>query len=286
MKPSDILFEKIIYDGTIPSDVLIKTSERRRTFLRSLSSGANKVKTASEYYTSLSFLIKEMQFRRTKLLKQPLFIWNKQSSNSFLFERLNVENLLSDIYESAATETKDLKKRKKMYENSVGASLSALNTLGKYAWEDVSLLKNDIFQDRYHLYKVFKNTGYYYATMNDYCLQQENNMNKLCTERAYYFLDTANMVWKEDPSLANPIMKWKAYHLLEVANAFQDEYGRKVALLKDIVGVESTPTKVVEEYKAWKQLNDSVYYEKEECEYEITFPSVEDLFQSLPKTAE
>ena len=74
MKPANILFEKLIQDGSIENDTLITASEKRRCFVRSLNNGTKETEFGAQYYDNLVQLIQNMKKENTKLQRQPLFM--------------------------------------------------------------------------------------------------------------------------------------------------------------------------------------------------------------------
>ena len=118
MKPAGILFEKIIQDGSIPNETLIIASENRRSFMRVKQLGRNSRTEAIAYYDSFVDLLDLMKQNNTSLYRQPLFQWNNHGSNSFLYEKMNLEHSISqDCLEAA--ETTDLKEKKRILGDSV-----------------------------------------------------------------------------------------------------------------------------------------------------------------------
>jgi len=287
MEPASILFEKLIQDGSVENDFLIEVSEYRRSFVRSMQNGIKTVEMGERYYKTLISLMNQMVEFQTRLYRQPLFLWENTCSNSFLYEKINVEDKMSDLYEQESINTANLKDKRVACSNAIEFSKKAVKTLERYHWEDTSLTKLPIMQDRYHFYKIMKHAGSVYKIMNDFSIQENNQSNKTCVERAFHFMDAASNVWEKDPTLLKSMHSMKALHLLELARALDDDKcGERVALLQDVIDMDYTPEVVQAEYKTWKQQNDQVYFQKEDTAIEITYPSLEDLFRTLPKHSE
>lgn len=287
MQPADILFEKIIQDGSIEKSMLITASEHRRSFLRSLHNNLRTLQSGLLYYESLKSIISKMKENNTTLMRQPLFLWNNVCSNSFLYEKLNVENEISSIYEKEASNALNLKQKRSHYLSACDMSKHANNTLSNYHWEDTCLRKLRIMQDRYHLNRILLNSARFYDTMNNYSMKEKNVSNAKCIERAFYFADAAYHVWEDDIEVSTLLYRLKCLHVLECARGLDDDKcGEKVAMLRDYIDTANTPEILKAEYTKWDQQNNQVYFQKEETDFEITYPSLEDLFQNLPKSAE
>lgn len=287
MQAADILFEKIIQDHSIENDLLIKASEHRRSFLRNMQRPKKGLEAGELYYKGYNEMIRAIDANKSHLSRQPLFLWNEICSNSFLYEKLNIEHSLCDMYVKEANLTINLRDKRRYYMSAIEMATNMLNTLSQYHWEDSSLIKLPIMQDRYHLSKLFKLSGLYYNCMNEFSVEENNKANKLCIERAFQFTDAAYHLWEHDSDHEKKVHQLKCLHVLECAKALGDDScGEKVAMLRDFIGNDNTPEIVNAEYITWKQQNDQVYFQKEESSFQITFYSLEDLFRILPKRSE
>tara|TARA_B100000674_G_scaffold144693_1_gene114295 strand:- start:4443 stop:5306 length:864 start_codon:yes stop_codon:yes gene_type:complete len=285
MKPADLLFEKLIVKSDVSGDELIGCSEKRRSLFNNLYFKNDFYQLGKTYYDAYVSMLPRLQ---TAILKhQPLFQWENTGSSSWLFEKLHLENLLMrEAWNKALIET-DLKQKRNLFRESVAYGLTALDTLGTYHWEDVSLTSTPFMQDRYYLYHVCKAASQCYKTMNEFSVENRSETNAKCISMAFEYMDIALNVWKSDHYDKEEWTNLKALHLLEMAKKLSDDQcGERCALLKDIVEEKSIPGNVLSEYKIWKQQNEQVYYQKEETNQTITYSPLIDLFQNLQSLVE
>jgi hypothetical protein len=283
MKPVNILFEKLIQDGTIDNDKLIKMSEHRRSMFHNIYHDKDVYDSSKAYYNSFVEIANSMKANRTTLTAQPLFQWEGHGSNNWVYEHMNIEHLLSKACFKRANLQDDLKRKRAYYKEAIQYAQFALNTLQTCAWEDASIRYLPIFQDRYHLHHIFKCASYYYKTVNEYSKKEKNKTNDISIRLAYQFMDVACNVWKYDQKLCEELGCAKALYALSIANKLDDDKcGEKVALLKDFAELNVTPEVVKSEYKRLKQQNEQVYFGKEQTEVTITPCSLVNLFHSLP----
>lgn len=283
MQPANILFEKLIQDGSIENNMLISMSESRRSLFHDIFHEKDLYEHGTAYYKQLVKIMKEMEVKDTMLSKQPLFQWNGHSSNSWLYEKMNMELLLADAAAKRGVHSSDFKVKRKYYGEATKYSMLALNTLEGYHWEDVSLKYLPEFQDRFHLYKIFKYGAEYYKSMNDFSMKEKNTPNEKCIRLAYHMMDVASNVWEEQDDLTENLYKLKSEYALSIARKLDDDKcGEKVALLKPYQQYSVTPDYVKAEYTKWKQQNEQVYFGKEQTDITINPSSLEDLFQNLP----
>ena len=283
MQPANILFEKLIQDGSIDNNALISMSESRRSLFHNIYHEKDLYDHGISYYNKLVKIMMEMQEEDTVLTRQPLFQWNGQSSNSWLYEKMNMELLLADAAGKRGSTLSELKQKRKYYGEAMKYSMMALNTLEGYHWEDVSLKYLPQFQDRFHIHNIFNYGSKYYKTMNDYSMKEKKTPNEKCIRLAYQMMDVASNVWEQKDDLVEKLYSLKAEYALSIASKLEDDRcGEKVALLKPYQQSSVVPEYVKAEYTKWKQQNEQVYFGKEHTEIEINPSSLENLFQNLP----
>lgn len=282
MKPADILFEKIIQDGSIDNNVLINVSQDRHSLFQSILFNRDIYNEGKQYYTSLTNLLEQMKKKDSRLIKQPLFQWNNHSSNSWLYEKLNIEHILGDACYKKAMNTEKLKERRAILQEAIDYGINGMSTLNEYHWEDASLKYLSIFQKRYHLHYIFKYASHYYKSMNDFSQKEKDQPNGIALKKALDYMDASTYIWDTNEP-TDVLFDLKCNYLLYMANQMNDDRcGEKVALLKPLQDNKLTPEAVVSQYKIWKQQNDQVYFGKEETDSTITYASIEDLFHTLP----
>lgn len=239
------------------------------------------------YLQSFLLLCTEIKESNAKLRSQPLFLWDKQGSSSWLYEHINIERTIADAYTAAAETEPDLKEKRALYASAVKYGLHAFNTLTKTIWEDASMTFLPIFQDRFHMFHIAKNAAMHYKTMNDFAVKQNGENNKTCVRKAFEYMDTACNIWIEDKTLSALLHELKAIHTLEIVNEMPlDACGEKTALLGALIGIKGTPDAVVTAHKLLKQQNENVYFQPEETDRVISPLSLKELFHTLPKTFE
>ena len=287
MEDTHILFEKIIQEGYVDTGLSIEASQHRRDFLDSIQSNGDVLSTATAYLQSFTHLCQELKDSRAKLRSQPLFLWNKQGSSSWMYERMNVERIIADAYVTAAEKETDLKKRRVHYSEAIKYSLRAFNTMQKMTWEDASMTFLPIFQDRFHMYHIAKNTALHYKTMNDYAVAQNGEGNKTCIRKAFEYMDVAANIWAEDVASIKLLHEFRALHTLNIVSDMPvDQCGEKTAILSRLIGIKETPEAVRVEHRRLKQQNENVYYQLEESDKTISPLSLKELFHTLPVTLE
>lgn len=283
MQPANILFEKLIQDGSIDNNALITLSESRRSLFHNMYHEKELFDHGKKYYEQMAAIMKQMEDNNSMLSRQPLFQWDGHSSNSWLYEKLNMEVLLAESSSKRASTLGDLKQKRIYFKEAVKYAIEAINTLQGYNWEDVSLKYLPIFQDRFHIHNLFKYGSQYYSTMNDYSMKEKNAPNEKCIRLAYQMMDIASNVWEHQTDLCDRLYTLKTEYALSIASRLEDDNcGEKVALLKPYQDSSLTPEYVKAEYTKWKQQNDQVYYGKEQTDIVINPSSLESLFQSLP----
>lgn len=283
MQPANILFEKLIQDGSIDNNLLISMSESRRSLFHNIYHEKGLYDHGISYYKQLVKIMKAMEDENTMLSRQPLFQWNGQSSNSWLYEKMNMELLLAGAAAKRGSNLSELKQKRKYYGEAMKYSMVALNTLEGYHWEDVSLKYLPQFQDRFHIHNIFKHGSHYYKSMNDYSMKEKNESNEKCIRLAYQMMDVATNVWEQQDDLVEELYALKAEYALSVASKLEDDKcGEKVALLKPYQESSIVPEYVKAEYTKWKQQNQQVYFGKEQTDITINPSSLESLFQNLP----
>ena len=89
-------FEKCIKNYN--NSKLIRLSQLRRNFIRNMHAD-NFLHVVLEYYNAFCDLLEH----KFQIQKHPLFEWNQQNSTCFLFEKINIQQILSDQYVKEAT---------------------------------------------------------------------------------------------------------------------------------------------------------------------------------------
>lgn len=283
MADGEILFEKIIQDGYVDTGISIEASQHRRELLESLQTKQGVLDTGKAYLRSFISLCDEIKDSNAKLRSQPLFLWAKQGSSSWLYERMNVERTIADAYTAAAETETDLKEKRTFYASAIEYSLHAFDTFVKTTWEDASMTFLPIFQDRFHMYHIARNTAMHYKTMNEFAVVQNGQNNKTCLRKAFEYMDAAANLWMEDKSTNKLLHELKAMHTLEIVNDMPlDACGEKTALLGKYVSIPGTPDAVLAAHRLLKQQNENVYFQPEETDVVISPLSLKELFHTLP----
>lgn len=92
-------------------------------------------------------------------------------------------------------------------------------------------------------------------------------------------MELASRLWKKTDQTQLKVRK--ALTLKHMAEELtDDECGERVALMKQALALHDVK-ELQDLYNLWKQQNDSVYYNVEETERTISYPSVLDSFQTL-----
>lgn len=285
MRPADILFEKLIQDGSIKNSVLIRVSQHRRSLFQSILHNRDLYNCGKDYYESYTNLTEEMKQEDSRLIKQPLFQWNNHGSTSWLYEKLNVEHVVADACFKKALKLESLKDRRNMLQEAIKYGKKCFGTLNEYHWEDTSLKYLPIFQERYHLCHIYKYASYYYKTVNDFSEKEKGESSGIAVKRAWEYMDVACNIW-DAPEVVDDLFILKCKCLHQLASQLTDDLcGEKVALLKPVQNNKLTPVDVVNQYKLWKQQNDQVYFGKEETDKTLTSVSLMDLFHTLPNSS-
>lgn len=286
MKAADILFEKLVMQSNASNDELITCSEKRRSLLNNIYHKSSDIYTsATDYYNAYVAMLPKLYDAHLKY--QPLFQWEHHGSSSWLYEKLHLEHLRMKEAWKKALDVSNLKERRNLFRDSVACGMDALDTLSHFHWEDPSLMRLSFMQDRYYLYHMCKAASQYYKTMNAFSEETNATSNTRCLKYAFEYMDIALLIWKSDIYDEEEWFNVKALYLLDMATQLTDDQcGERCALLQDIVKVKHIPSKVVSEYKLWKQQNEQVYYQKEETNITIDHSSLNDLFLNLSTIVE
>lgn len=285
MNEDCLLFEKIVQEGYVDTGLLIEVSQNRREFLEALQYKRDVLPTGISYLESFVTVCDLLKESRAKVRAQPLFMWNKQGSSSWMYERMNVERVIADTLVNAVKETDDLKQKRLYYADAIRYSLRAFDSLVATSWEDASMTFLPIFQDRFHMYHIAKNTAMYYKTMNDYSIAQNGNGNKICAKKAYEYMDVAVNIWLEDREASRLLHECKATHALNLVEDMSlDDCGEKTAILAEFINIKETPEPVIAAHRLLKQQNENVYFQAEKTDKTISPSTLKELFHTLPVT--
>lgn len=236
----------------------INLSQHRRNLIRNPT-----LDKALTYYDKLT----QIPISCIKIKKQPLFQWEK-SSTCFLYETINVENMIADFYADKAS-TQTPKEARKSYINAMRFNVKCLNTLKKYAWKDTQIIQLKIMQEYYHYSKLLKSASMQYRAMYDF------KPNLIAIRRAYHLMNYSCHLWKDenDNSLL-PLVK------LEMAKSLpDDQMGEKLALIKD----HKAQAVCSEYWDTWYQQNEAVYFKAIQTDMKIKPFTLKEAFQDLSK---
>jgi len=247
---------------------LIKLSQLRRNLMRHLHD-ENNLSIALEYYNAFNKLLAH-DFTITK---QPMFEWNNQHSTCFLFEKINVQHLLSEQYEKAGAKSQPIEAKKHYFE-AMKMNVENIRDLDRYLWEDSDLLMQPILQSNFHYSKLFENTSLYYHAMYEYSLQNDKDTTLFTIRRAYHYKTFTNLWCKQSAE------EYKSLTLLEMAKALEDDKcGEKLALIQDY----KDTMQCKEFYTKWYQQNECVYYKPIDTALTIKPFTLKEAFQDLSK---
>ena len=278
----EILFEKLIQDDSIETSALIAASEARRAFFQTIVYKKDTSERAVAYYGAFCKLIERMHYEKSHIVSHPLFFWGKHGSSCWAYEQLNLEHHIAlALGDKAALSSPE--ESCKWLKQAISYCLKSIDTLRAYLWEDVSITRLPIAQDRFHLYHIANMAARYYVSMNEHSIAEKGKSNGVCTERAFYFSDLAANIWfetKED-NIKRHVRKAE-YLLWHVQAMDEDKCGEKLAILEELVEIKQTPEVVGTEYKCLKQMNESVYYQAIETSFKINYPSLDALMTMLP----
>ncbi len=236
----------------------IKLSQLRRNLLRKPS-----LDRALEYHQHLE----ELKLKSIKVLKQPLFEWEKKSS-CILYEKLNVQDMVASKYAELAS-TQPPKDARKSYLNSMKFTIKCINTLSQYYWKDNDIIRLNIMQENYHYAKLLYNAAMHYYSM----YQFKNNLPSI--RRAYYFMDFSTNLWK----IPND-KPFEALTYLEMSKQLpDDQMGDRLALIEKF----KETVECSEYWKTWKQQNENVYFKAIETKIMIKPFTLKDAFHDLSK---
>ncbi len=254
-------YEKCIKCKTYDNKKLIKLSQLRRTFLSKMN-----LSVALEYYENFIELINQ----NFKIIEHPLFVWKKQSSTCFLFEKIHVQDFIANAYQNNAVD-KEPKEAKKNFHKALEYNIKCVNDLERYVWEDTDILGMPIMMQYFHLSKALNNASNIYLSMHNF------KQNLPSVRRAYHYKKFASCLWKThdlDPSVLESLT------LLEMAKELDDEKcGEKIALIHKYKNTNECS----EFYKTWKQQNEAVYFNPEHTDLKIKSFTLREAFQDLSK---
>lgn len=265
MKTDDIYFERhVCYD----SKKLIAASELRRKVVQALKMNKNGYNSCYEYYN----LLCKMAVPETKLKKSILFIWNGYNSSCWQFEKLHIMQLLSHWAHDNGVENNP-KDAKPWFSKAIHYEMQSLKILNAYQWVDPTITSLPILQYRYHLANALTYASDYYYNM--YTFKEV----LIPIKKSYQTMELASRLWKKTDQTQLKVRK--ALTLKHMAEELtDDECGERVALMKQALALHDVK-ELQDLYNLWKQQNDSVYYNVEETERTISYPSVLDSFQTL-----
>ncbi len=247
---------------------LIKLSQLRRNLIRHLYD-ENNLKIALDYYNAFLTLL-DHDFT---VSKQPMFEWNNAHSTCFLFEKINIQQLISEQYEKAGTKAQPIEAKKHFFE-AMKMNVQNIKDLDRYLWEDSDLLMSPILQSNFHYSKLFENTSQYYYSMYKYSLQNDKDTTLFTIRRAYHYKTFTNL-WNKQSS-----DEYKSLALLEMAKKLNDDQcGEKLALIQEY---KDTP-QCQEFYTKWHQQNECVYYKPINTALELKPFTLKEAFQDLSK---
>lgn len=247
---------------------LIKLSQLRRNLMRHLHD-VNNLKIVLDYYDSFLKLLDQ----NFTISKQPLFEWNNQYSTCFLFEKINIQHLLSEQYERAASIAQPIEAKKHYFE-AMKMNIENIKDMNRYLWEDSDLLMSPVLQINFHYSKLFENTAQYYHSMYQYSLQNDKDTKLFTIRRAYHYKTFTNLWNKQCAD------EYKSLTLLEMAKELKDDQcGEKLALIQEFKDTNECK----EFYTKWYQQNECVYYNPIDTALSIKPFTLKEAFQDLSK---
>lgn len=259
-------FEKCI--SNYNNKKLIKLSQLKRNLMRNLNT-ENHLDIALEYYNAFADLLNS----NFSITKHPLFEWSDKNSTSFLFEKINLQDIIAAQYTRIATKSQPVE-AKKNYAKAMSFNLKSLEDLNRYLWEDPDTRILPVLQENYHYYKMFQNASEYYYSIYQFCIQNEKEESLFPIRRAYHYKTFAN-VWKKTNA-----EKYKSLTLLEMAKKMEDEKtGEKLALIQNYKQTQECG----EYYTKWEQQNNCVYYDVIETTRTIKPFTLKEAFLDLSK---
>lgn len=269
-------YEKLIESDKISNKELIKLSElRRKVLLKGV-----EISTIESYYTHFLQISKKLRYNRVQLLKHPTFTWNGYTSSNWLFEKLNIENLMSSTYLNQVTELEDVKEKNRAYVNAIKYTKSALETLHSNLFVENDNMIYEVSNKRFQLSKLFNicSDRFY----NAYTFKA----NKTAIVKAYQFKELSNAIWKQ-VDVNEVLTKYKAKALLQMAMQLEDDQcGERVALLQSVILNNACPEDVANQHKLWNDQNNQVYYQAVQTEIELHPISLQEAFHTLQETLE
>ena len=236
----------------------IALSQSRRNLLRQPS-----IDKAVDYLDKLG----DIDLVQLSIKKQPVFEWEEKSS-CFLYELLNVQNMVADLYTKKAHE-QEPREALKSYKKAMQHNAMCLDTLRQYYWKDSDIIRLDIMQDLYHYSKMLINAGKLYESMYRF----RNNLYAI--RRAYHMIRLGSNLWKTE---MDP--KYERLTYLEMAKELgDDQMGERLALIQDF---KDTP-ECKEYWDMWYQQNENVYFKAIETNEKIKEFTLGEAFQDLSK---
>lgn len=265
MQTDQIYFERHIEYN---NKKLIRMSELRRKVVQAIQLNTNAYKHCLDYYCHLDDIMKTS----AKLNNAILFVWNKNNSSCWKFEKMHILKLLSHWAHDIAVD-KPPKEAKPWFSKAVGFEVEAIKTLLTYSWRDSSISGLPIMQDRYHLSMALIYASDYFFNM--YTFKE----SYLPVKKSYQLLELASRLWKKnDYDQLNIRHALTLKHMAE--DLEDDNCGEKVALMEQALKLHETES-IRKAYNLWSQQNDSVYYNEVKTDKTISFLSLPDSFQNL-----
>lgn len=265
-------FEKLI--SNLDTKSLLKVSESYRDMKRAdMRKGdvLNKTKTYYEKFINIPW-------HSVRLKKQPLFEWNGKNSNCYLFEKLNLEHKMSELYRMKGMDNEP-KVSRKMFLEAMKCNTKCLNTLEQYGWKNTDIIGLPIMNYRFHVANAFFNAAHYYFSIHRYSVINEKETQH-AIKKAFNFMNLSTKIWTNETT---DLHKFEALYKLSAAKQLSDDQcGEKLALISEFKDMDD----IVPFWNLWKQQNDTVYFKAIQTNITMSHVTLNEAFQDFLKILE
>ena len=266
-------FEKIISNHDTKK--LLKVSESYRDMNRAAKRNAGDVLSKTENYYN-KFI--NIPWHSVRLKKQPLFEWNNKNSNCYLFEKINLEHRISELYREKGMDN-DPKTSRQMFLKAIEYNTKCLHTLERYGWKNSDIIGLPVMNYRFHVANALFNLSHYYYSMHRWSVINEKETQH-AIKKAYGHMNLSTKIWSNE---TNDLVKFKALYKLSVAKSLSDDQcGEKLALISEFKQMDD----IIPFWNLWKQQNDTVYFKAIQTNVSIPSFTLNEAFQDLSKILE
>jgi len=267
IKMNTIYFEKMLEDEKISNKTLIALSEaRRRDF--------SKIVNVEHYKELFNAVARDVKYKRIPIMTHPVFEWNNVTSTNWNFERLQVENLLVELYTNKMRNTADPKEAVKLCDIALKHRLDTAWSLETFGWAPSELRSTSIMNVRYHLSELFKTAAMKYYSMFTF------KENKTAIKYAYQLDEIGSRLWGGELK----DFKYMSLALRSMAMDIpDDQIGERIALLNKVKGKPGVPGTIDADLIAWAEQNNRVYFTPVSTEKKLPVLSLEEAFNIVTK---